>query len=73
MSSSAPKSQADRILAHLRSGRGITPIGALELFGCFRLAARIRELRDAGYEIFTGGYRTRNGKRVASYRMPKEE
>lgn len=39
------------ILAHLQAGNSITPIDALRDFGCFRLAARIKEIRAAGYDV----------------------
>jgi len=45
------KSQNDQILAYLKSGKSITPIDALNEFGCFRLAARIYELRASGHRI----------------------
>jgi hypothetical protein len=44
-------SQAAVILSHLRAGRPITPLQALELAGSFRLAARIYELRCMGWNI----------------------
>jgi hypothetical protein len=44
--------QTARILSHLKVGP-ITPLQALECYGCFRLAARIAELRDQGYNIHT--------------------
>lgn len=44
-------SQSDMILAHLQSGCSITPMEALREFGCFRLAARIKEIRDAGHDV----------------------
>lgn len=40
-----------QILAHLQSGLSITPLDALEMFGCFRLGARIYDLRKDGVEI----------------------
>lgn len=43
----------ETILAHLLSGRSITPIDALRDYGCFRLAARVKEIREAGYEVKT--------------------
>ena len=43
--------QTTAILAHLKSGRPLTPQGALRLYGCLRLAARVFELRQAGYDI----------------------
>ena len=44
--------QSDKILDHLRGGP-ITPLQALNLYGCFRLAARINELRKQGHNIST--------------------
>ena len=59
-------SQTDRILKHLKSGRKLTPLEALSRFGSFRLGARIRELREAGYDIKTTLVK-RGGSRVAQY------
>lgn len=61
-------SQSCQILAHLKSGRSITPIEALELYGCFRLAGRIKDLRDAKFEIETEMV-NENGKTFAKYSM----
>jgi len=47
------KSQSLRILKHLHSGKSISPIQALERYGCFRLAARIHGLKQMGYRITT--------------------
>lgn len=60
-------SQRDRILMHLKRGP-ITPIQALEKFGCFRLASRINELRTAGHRIDTEIVR-KGEKRYARYRL----
>lgn len=46
-------SQCDQILGYLKEGHSITPIDALNLFGCFRLAARIADLKKRGNEIIT--------------------
>lgn len=43
--------QNKQILAYLKAGNRITPIEALERFGCFRLAARIHDLRQSGHQI----------------------
>lgn len=56
--------QSEAILAHLKQGHTLTPIDALNLFGCFRLAARIIELRRLGYNIVTEG-----DKNYAVYRL----
>ena len=45
--------QTATILDHLSSGKKLTPIDALNEFGCFRLAARIGELRQMGHDITT--------------------
>jgi hypothetical protein len=45
--------QCDQILAHLKSGRSITGIDALNNWGCFRLAARIKDLRQQNWDILT--------------------
>lgn len=38
------KTQTQTIHDYLKSGRSITPIDALNLFGCFRLGARIYDI-----------------------------
>ena len=61
-------SQNKMILEALLAGRKITAIEALQAFGCFRLAARINNLRASGYQIQTGSHICANsGKRVAYY------
>ena len=61
-------SQADAIALYLESGHDLTPMQALEMFGCFRLAARIKDLRARGYSIETLE-REANGKHFAAYRL----
>ena len=67
----ANKTQTEKILNYLSKGKGITPIDALNRFGCFRLAARISDLRRNGHSIFTDSV-TKNGKTFASYRLSKK-
>ena len=43
--------QTDQIQTYLESGKTLTPLQALNMFGCFRLAARILDLREAGLDI----------------------
>lgn len=58
------------ILDALKTGRAITPASALDEYGCFRLAARIWDLRQAGHDIVT--YWESDGhKRWASYKLLK--
>ncbi len=61
-------SQTKQIREHLESGRSITPLEALKLYGCFRLGARIWDLRDAGLDIETTIVEV-GGKHFASYRL----
>ena len=60
-------SQSQKIFEHLWNGNTLTPIEALERFGCFRLSARIKNLRDDGLDIKTDIITTKSGKRVAQY------
>ena len=64
-------SQGARILATLRRGNSITPIEALRQYGCFRLAARIYDLRKIGFDIVTIREHS-NRKQCARYRMIAE-
>jgi hypothetical protein len=43
--------QNQQILASLKNGNSITPADALNDFGCFRLAARIYQLKQDGHDI----------------------
>lgn len=44
--SARTSSQTAKIKAWLLEGKSITPLDALNLFGCFRLGARIWDLRN---------------------------
>ena len=64
------KSQNDRILAHLKSGKPITSGYALAHFGCARLASRIYELRERGYsKIKSRLIELDSGKFVSQYSL----
>ena len=60
--------QNQQIKSYLEKGKSITPIQALEKFGCFRLAARISDLRNDGLNIATKIV-TKDGKTFASYKL----
>ena len=45
------ETQNKRIEAYLMSGRTLTPLDALHEFNCFRLSARIWDLRKRGLDI----------------------
>ena len=61
--------QTDAILELLRDhgDDGVTPYDALMIVGSMRLAARIAELRAAGYLIDTRTLSLANGKHCARY------
>lgn len=58
----------NKIKDHLTNGGSLTPITALTQFGCFRLSARIYDLRQRGLPIETN-IREINGKKVAEYKL----
>lgn len=45
--------QVDMILSHLKEHGSITPLDAMQEYGCMRLGARIWEIRDLGYKVET--------------------
>ena len=64
-------SQGDKILSYLQSGNYLTPLDALNLFGCFRLGARIYDLKKRGINVHSEQM-SDNGKTFAKYYIPKE-
>lgn len=60
-------SQTEQIKKHLSDGASITSLEALNRYGCFRLAARIKDLRDIGMNIMTEKVKI-NNKTVARYK-----
>ena len=62
------KSQNEKILDYMKNGYAITAVEALGMFGCFRLAARINDLRAIGYRIKSNHINS-NGKRYVSYQL----
>lgn len=61
------KTQKQKIKEHLIRKNTITPIEALKKFGCFRLAARINDLRSEGMNIKTSTIRPKKGNHFAKY------
>ena len=45
--------QSKQILDYMRINGSITPMEALNLFGCMRLGARIYDLKAEGHKIIT--------------------
>jgi len=63
-------SQCEQILGMLKSGP-VTAMDALQKAGCFRLAARIADLRQAGHHIETETIEV-NGKHIAQYTLKEK-
>lgn len=63
--------QAQAILKHMEDGNGITPLEALGVYGVFRLAARIGEIRDQGHTVITEYKKDYRGKTYARYCLGK--
>ena len=45
--------QNERLLAWLKQGRTITPREADDMWGCTRLSARVKDLRNLGHPIIS--------------------
>jgi hypothetical protein len=64
------KSVTKKLESWLIRGYGITQLQALDKWGCMRLSARIKELRDRGVPIITHTVYA-NGKSFAKYAIAK--
>lgn len=63
--------QKVQIHNYLMSGKSLTGMDALTLFGCFRLAARIADLERDGVRIAHTSVTLPNGKRVTRYKLER--
>jgi hypothetical protein len=63
------ETQLLKIRKHLESGLSITPIEALNNYNCFRLGARIYDLKRIGMNIETRMI-TKGKKHFAEYFIP---
>ena len=65
--------QCERLLDYLRKHRTINPLESWQKCGIYRLAARIHDLRNAGYSITDERVKLRNmygeAVRVCEYRL----
>ncbi|MEN8008712.1 MAG: helix-turn-helix domain-containing protein, partial [Candidatus Krumholzibacteriota bacterium] len=61
------QTQRNKVLVHLNSGAALTPLEAQKRYGIGRLAARIKELRDQGFDIVD--IRKEAGTRYSVYRL----
>ena len=62
--------QNQLILNYLKGGNKITPMRALNMFGCFRLGARVYDLKKQGNNIACE-FVKRRGKHFAEYVLVK--
>lgn len=63
------ETQTAATLAHLKTGRSITFLEALERFGCMHLPRRILDLKESGYAIEGEWETAPNGKRFKRYTL----
>ena len=61
------QSQESLILDHMLRGHRITGMDALNLYGCFRLPARIADIQKRGFPVQSEFITTPSGKRVKAY------
>ena len=64
------KTQAQKILSHLKRGWKITQSDAFHKYGCWRLASRINEIRNLGFDVRTRMIK-REGKKFAQYQLSR--
>jgi len=71
-----PRTQTDAVLDYLKTVGPITQKEAIDAIGCYRLGARVWDLKQRGHAIRTEFVRvpTRYGKaaKVARYSLDKE-
>ena len=63
------ETQNQKVLAYLKEGKTLTPMDALKMFGCFRLAGRIYDLRQLGWHIYCERIEVKDGIRVGFYSL----
>jgi hypothetical protein len=63
--------QVALVRAHLEAGKTITPASAIAVYGIFRLASVIEDLRNLGMEIDTVIKHDEMGKQYGEYRLRK--
>ena len=61
------QSQESKILSYMLEGHRITGMEALELCGCWRLPARIADIKKHGFNVQSRTIVTESGKKVKQY------
>ena len=76
MTDKEKKTQCAEVLEYMQTRGAITQAEAIKYIGCYRLSARIWDLRHAGHEIPTTAKKARNrhGKMTtfAAYKLAEE-
>lgn len=61
------QSQESKILDHMLRGHRITGLDAFNLYGCFRLPARIADIQKRGFHVQSEFITAPSGKKVKAY------
>jgi hypothetical protein len=67
------QTQCQMILEWMKSGKSISGLEALNHLKCFRLASRINDLKNQGYEICDKWVRLPSKKKVKFYYLKSEQ
>lgn len=67
------ESQNQMILDYLKTGKILTPLEALDMFGCLRLSGRIYELKNQGWPILSERRALDSGKIVGHYSLVQDK
>lgn len=63
--------QTTKILLYLKEGNKLTGMDALNLFNCWRLGARIFQIREMGFNVIMKLITTNTGKVIGEYSLGK--
>ncbi len=77
MTSRSKPTQTDMVLDYLNTHGTITPLDALRELGCFRLAARIKDIENRGYvvprrTVSVTGKKSGKVVRITEYGTPRK-
>ena len=64
--------QSEQILGYLKTGKTLTPLEALYDFDCFRLSARIHDLKAQGWPITCDLMEVNGNKKVGHYYLTND-
>lgn len=64
--------QSEKILAYMTEIGGISSMDAFKKFSITRLSARIKDLRDKGYQIDSVWEKSKKGARYTRYYLRKK-